>query len=702
MAPEQTRARYPDAEGYVDRDGVHIFWERYGQGAPSILLFPTWEIVHSRAWKFQIPYLSRHASVVTFDPRGNGRSDRPSDVRAYDRRNFAADAAAVLDAAGIHKAAVISWCGSSEDLLFVTDHPDRVTTFVTIAPNLFLTEDPEQQAGFSFDARLDTTDGWAKSNRHYWIRNWNAYLEFFFSKVFTEGHSTKHIEDSVGWGLETDAATVLRGMDSHWENDRDRSLELCARVSCPTLVVQGTADEIVGPDRGAAVAAAIPGARLITLEGCGHGIPGRDPVKLNQIILDEVCRPVQPTRWTRGLTRPKRALYISSPIGLGHVRRDLAIADELRELRPGLQIEWLAQPPVTAVLEARGERIHPLSAQLANESHHIRSEARGHELHAFQALRRMDEIQLANYMVFRDLVRDEPYDLWVGDEAWEIDHYLHENPEDKRAPFAWLTDFVGYLPMPDGGEREACLTADYNAEMLEHVARHPQIRDRAIFVGDAADIVPDRLGPGLPAINDWTAEHFAFSGYITGFEASALTDRDGLRAELGYRPDERVCVVTVGGSGVGAGLLHRLIAAYPQAEQLVPGLRMIVVAGPNIDTAALPVERGVEVRAYVGGLYRHLAACDLAVVQGGLATCMELVATGRPFLYFPLKNHFEQCRHVHHRLARHHAGRRMDYETATTSEIAMAIAAELDSGGNYLPVDGQGARRAAELIAELL
>ena len=135
----------------------------------------------------------------------------------------------------------------------------------------------------------------------------------------------------------------------------------------------------------------------------------------------------------------------------------IAIADELRALHPGLKIEWLAQEPVTTALVDRGERIHPMSVYLANESHHIQREARGHELHAFQALRRMDEIQLANFMVFQDLVRDDPFDLWIGDEAWEIDYYLHENPEEKRAPFAWLTDFVGYLPSPSGGDQEASL-----------------------------------------------------------------------------------------------------------------------------------------------------------------------------------------------------------------------------------------------------
>src|SRR5262249_37413171 len=163
---------------------------------------------------------------------------------------------------------------------------------------------------------------------------------------------------------------------------------------------------------------------------------------------------------------------------------------------------------------------------------HVDAEAHEQDLHAFGALRRMDDILCANYGVFDDLVSDEAFDVWIGDEAWELDHFLHENPERKRAPFAWLTDFVGYLPMPGGGEREAFLTDDYNAEMLEHVARHPRVRDVAIFVGEPGDVVEGTFGPGLPEIRAWTEAHYAFAGYIPGFDPAALRDRAALRAEL--------------------------------------------------------------------------------------------------------------------------------------------------------------------------
>jgi predicted glycosyltransferase len=409
------------------------------------------------------------------------------------------------------------------------------------------------------------------------------------------------------------------------------------------------------------------------------------------------------TTWTRALGRPRRALYVSSPIGLGHAQRDVAIADELRLLRPDLEVDWLAQHPVTAVLETRGERIHPMSAELASESAHFAAESSGHDLNAFQAIRRMDEILVANFMVFHDVVEAGEYDLVVGDEAWDVDHFLHENPELKRTAFAWMTDFVGWLPMPAGGDREAFLTADYNAEMIEHVERFPRIRDRSIFVGDPDDIVPDDFGPGLGSIRAWTEQHFAFSGYVTGFDPAPLIEgREELRKELGYRPDERVVIVTVGGSGVGEALLQRVIASYPDAARRVNGLRMIAIAGPRIDPAVLGAPGGVEVRAFVPDLYRHLAACDLAVVQGGLTTTMELAAARRPFLYFPLRNHFEQNRHVRHRLERYGAGRYMDYETSTPEVIAEAIAAEIDRPIDYLPVETDGAARAAALIAPLI
>jgi UDP:flavonoid glycosyltransferase YjiC (YdhE family) len=129
---------------------------------------------------------------------------------------------------------------------------------------------------------------------------------------------------------------------------------------------------------------------------------------------------------------------------------------------------------------------------------------------------------------------------------------------------------------------------------------------------------------------------------------------------------------------------------------------MVVVAGPRIDREALPIADGLEIRSYVHDLYKHLAVCDLAIVHGGLATAMELTAHGRPFLYFPLKHHFEQRFHVRHRLERYGAGRPMEFDESPPQAIAMAIAEEIGRDVSYLPVPSDGAARAAAMITELL
>ena len=630
-----------------------------------------------------------------------GPTAHPS-LEAYAETEYAADALAVLDATETDSAILVAWSmGAQRAVLLAAEQPSRVSGIVFIGPAVPIgAQLSRAEAMAAFDELRPPYEGWFKFNRHYWMQNYEDFLYFFMSQVFTDPHSTKQIEDAVGWGKETSPETLIATAAGP-EVDEPSLRDLVARVHCPALVIHGTDDAIRSHDSGAALAE-LMGATLVSLEGAGHGPPARQPVKVNQLIRDFACPPKPAAQWSTATRRRKRALYISSPIGLGHAQRDIAIADELRRLHPDLEIDWLAQHPVTTVLQARGERIHPASAELANESHHIESESAEHDLQCFQALRRMDEILLANFMVFHDIVRDQPYDLWIGDEAWELDYYLHENPEEKRAAYVWLTDFVGFLPMPDGGASESALTADYNAEMIEQIARYPRVRDRAIFVGNAADIVPDTFGAGLPSIREWTNTHFDFAGYVTGFDPAQFADRERIRAELGYGPDERICIVTVGGSGVGLSLLRKVVDAYPAAKQLVPNLRMVVVAGPRIDPATLPAPEGVEVRSYVHELYRHLAVCDLAVVQGGLTTCMELAASRRPFIYFPLRHHFEQTFHVHHRLQRYGAGRCMNYEQETSASIAEAIAHEIGRRVDYVAVETDGASRAAQLITDLL
>ena len=209
-AREQTRARYPDEEGYVERDGVRIFWERYGAGEPTVLLLPTWSIVHSRHWKVQIPYLARHCRVITFDGRGNGvRTARPSrglphrrvrrrrdrgDGRHGDHRARAGRRRLVRRPVGDDRSPPSTRSGSTASRTSARPWGSRPATRTASAR--------------ASTSELDTDEGWAKFNSHYWREDYRGFLEFFFEQCVTEPHSTKQIEDCVGWALDTDPETL--------------------------------------------------------------------------------------------------------------------------------------------------------------------------------------------------------------------------------------------------------------------------------------------------------------------------------------------------------------------------------------------------------------------------------------------------------------------------------------------------------------
>jgi pimeloyl-ACP methyl ester carboxylesterase len=286
--PEQTRARYPDEEGHVERDGVAVSWERYGAGEPTVFLLPAWSIIHSRLWKAQIPYLSRHYRVLAFDGRGNGRSDRPLTAEAYDDAEFAADAVAVLEATGTDRTVLVGLSrGARWAVELAADRPERVLGAVLIDPAIAFVAPPHPRRVFSFDEELDTDEGWAKFNRHYWRRDYRGFLEFFAAQAFSEPHSTKQIEDMVGWGLETTPEALIMTQLGPQPGSLEEMAAILGRVRCPVLVVHGDDDQVRSHAGGAAVAE-LTGGTLVTIEGGGHCPQARHPVKVNLLIREFV------------------------------------------------------------------------------------------------------------------------------------------------------------------------------------------------------------------------------------------------------------------------------------------------------------------------------------------------------------------------------------------------------------------------------
>ena len=513
-----------------------------------------------------------------------------------------------------------------------------------------------------FDEPLETDEGWAKYNAHYWRRDYRGFLEFFFAQAFTEPHSTKQIEDGIGWGLETDAGDARSTTQPAARCASEETFARAgARVRCPVLVIHGDDDADPAARRAARALAEATGGPLVTLEGSGHAPHARDPVKVNLLLRDfALPRRRRPAAGGAGAAAAAAA-RCSSP------RRSASATPSATWRSPtscagSIPTSRSTGSPSTRsrrVLEARGERIHPASAHLASESGHIESESRRARpalLPGLAADGRDPRRELHGLPRRRPRRAVRPVDRRRGVGA----RLLPAREPGAEARRLRLADRLRRLAA-DARRRRARGVPDRRLQRRDDRAH--RALPAACATGRSSSASPTTSCPTASAPScrrsaTGPSEHFDFAGYVTGFDPAELGDRERLRAELGYRPGEHVCLVTVGGSGVGADLLRRVIAAFPEAKAARPG----AADGRRRRAAHRPARRcrqhdGLEVRAYVHDLYRHLAACDLAVVQGGLTTAMELTANRRPFLYFPLRHHFEQNFHVRHRLERYGAGR---------------------------------------------
>jgi pimeloyl-ACP methyl ester carboxylesterase len=281
------RALEPDETGRVRG----VYWERFGDGEPTVLFVPPWAIVHSHIWKMQVPYFARHFRVVTFDPRGNGRSERPTGAADYAETEYAEDALAVMDATNTEQAVVVSLSmGAQRSLLLADAHPERVLGLVFVAPSLPLVPEHPMRGHYArrFLRELDTDEGWARYNASYWRRDYPSFLQFFFETAFSEPHSTKQIEDAVGWGLETDPETLIatalgEGLDEQ------TTRAITERISCPVMVIHGEEDGIRPVEAGAELAA-LTGGEFLRMPGVGHCPQARKPVAVNLALREFVDR----------------------------------------------------------------------------------------------------------------------------------------------------------------------------------------------------------------------------------------------------------------------------------------------------------------------------------------------------------------------------------------------------------------------------
>ena len=395
-----------------------------------------------------------------------------------------------------------------------------------------------------------------------------------------------------------------------------------------------------------------------------------------------------------------RVLYASGSIGLGHVTRDLAVARELRALEPRVEVHWLAAPPASDVLASGGETLVPECASYQCETDHAEAAAHGGRLSLTTYVYRALGCWIHNARVLGATAKRGKFDVIIGNETYEVvvAYVFGINVLPADVPFSMMYDFLGMdVTTHSSFERLGAWGLNFIwAQEWRITARR---NNAAIFFGEPEDVADRPFGIFLPNRRRYAEKHVEFVGYPLAFDPETIRDRRALRAALGYGPEPLV-ICSVGGTGVGRSLLELCGRSYPLAAQRLPGLRMVLVCGPRIDPAALDVPQGAERHGMVPELYKHLAVCDLAVVQGGGTTTLEITALRRPFLFFPIEGQSEQEVTIANRLARQRAGVRMTQRDMTPPLLADAIVGNIGREVLYAQIPADGTRRAAKIILE--
>ena len=286
------RAKLPTKDGFVERDGVKLHYEIYGDGPQTMVFVPPWVIVHSRIYKAQLPYFSERFRCITYDGRGNGQSDRPEDVAAYSLENYVADALAVMDATDAGQAILVglSYGGLLASIL-AAHHPERVKA--AILAGTVATVGPEHPylAQRNFLAKRERFEGWEKYNRAHWLADYPDFAEHFVRHICTEPHSTKQIEDGIAWAADTTGRVLAKTVEARTiPPSFDVSEAMYRKIGCPMLLLHGDDDQIQHPGRAEAVAKLVKDAEHVTLPGGGHNVLGRFPAKANTLIMDFLAR----------------------------------------------------------------------------------------------------------------------------------------------------------------------------------------------------------------------------------------------------------------------------------------------------------------------------------------------------------------------------------------------------------------------------
>jgi predicted glycosyltransferase len=396
----------------------------------------------------------------------------------------------------------------------------------------------------------------------------------------------------------------------------------------------------------------------------------------------------------------KTVLFISGAFGLGHVVRDIAIAKALSRKDPAVDIQWLASGPAGRAVEEAGETLLPESMQFADLNLHAERTAKGVEFSLVNYMKKTRKHTLRNVDIFKKVVNERHFDLVVADTAFEISLARADDPDLKKIPYVEMFRFIGFNSMKYN-PFEKIKVYFWNSIWAKDYRRPEDPKYLSLFLGEPDDVPDIRFGVFLPRLRDYAAKKCLFTGYVVDFDPKDYADQGTIKKKLGYS-NKPLVLCAIGGTKIGNRLIDLCGSAFSLMKEHISDLHMVIVCGPRLSTEDVRVPAGVDLRGYVPRLYEHFAASDMAIVQGGGNSTLELTALRRPFIYIPLENHFEQQIHVTERLKRHKVGIRMSYKTATPESLADAVVSNIGKEVDYVPIATDGAQKAAQYILRLL
>ncbi len=395
----------------------------------------------------------------------------------------------------------------------------------------------------------------------------------------------------------------------------------------------------------------------------------------------------------------KQILFISWQGAMGHVTRDLAIVNEFHRIAPDVDVSWVAHPLGGKLIQEAGEKLLPESEQVGDYNLVLAQATEKFGLNLLKYVQRYQESSKKNAQLVNQLLQKYEFDLIVGDEIYETLVAFAEGKIQLNCPVIMIEDFIGIQSMD--GNLIMRMGAYLKNRKLVKATEKTSSTITHLFVGEFEDIADRRYDFFLPNCRDFARKFYRFLGHIVRFDPAQYRDKTKIRTKLGYG-NEPLVICATGGTGVGRELLELCGKAYPLLKKEIPDLHMVCVCGELLGLDPPKLSPEVELHRFIPNIYEHYAACDLAVVVGGGTTTIELTALGKPFIFFPLENQFDQQIYVSERIARHKAGIRMEYHQTTPEMLTQAILKNIGRKMEDKSIPFDGAKKAAEIISEHL